>query len=99
MICWVVAVYESGMKSEEIRGKVRRFILEEFLPGTDAGELTDDIQLMTGGVLNSLSTTRLVAFLEEEFGIEVEAHEMGADYLDSVDQMVLLVEEKRAAKG
>ena len=87
------------MDTDEIKTAVRGFILEEFLPGTQPDELTDDMELMTGGILNSLSTTRLVAFLEEKFGIEVEAHEMGADHLDSVDMMVSLVGEKLAAKA
>ena len=87
------------METDEIRSAVRAYILEEFLAGTDPDELTDDLQLMSGGILNSLSTTRLAGYLEETFGIQIEAHEMGADYLDSVDMMVSLIAEKISAKS
>lgn len=82
------------MDEAQIRTDTRQFILDEFLPGTPAEELTDDMGLMSGGVLNSLATTRLVGFLEEKYGIQVEAHEMGADHMDSVDLIVALVKGK-----
>jgi len=82
------------MNPQEIGPAARTFILEEFLPGVDPSELTDDMPLISGGVLNSLATTRLVAFLEERFGIRVEAHEMGADALDTVEMISALVAEK-----
>ena len=72
------------MKQEEIGDIARAYALEKFLPGVDAAELTDDTPLISGGVLNSLATASLVAFLEERFGIRIEAHEMGADAMDTV---------------
>jgi acyl carrier protein len=85
------------MNQEEIVSAARAFVLEEFLPGVDPSELTNDMPLISGGVLNSLATTRLVAFLEERFGIQIEAHEMGADALDTIDQIAALVTEKSGA--
>ena len=82
------------MDEAQTRTDTRQFILDEFLPGTPAEELTDDMELMSGGVLNSLATTRLVGFLEEKYGIRIEAHEMGADHMDSVNQIVALVQSK-----
>lgn len=85
------------MNKEEIGSKVRTYILEEFLPGVDPAELTDDTPLISGGVLNSLATTRLVAFLEENFSIRLEAHEMGADSLDTIPAICDLVSDKQSA--
>ena len=82
---------------EDIEEAVRGYILKEFLPGEDPNELTDQTPLITGGILDSISTLKLVVFLEENFGITVEAHEAGVDHLDSVRQIVELVAEKRAA--
>jgi acyl carrier protein len=36
-----------------------------------------------------------VSYLEEEFGIEVAAHEIDADHLDSLDLIASFVLEKR----
>ncbi|MBX6311392.1 MAG: acyl carrier protein [Isosphaeraceae bacterium] len=80
-----------------IESAVREFLLREFLPGEDPSELTDQTPLITGGILDSISTLRLVTFLEEHFGVTIEAHEAGIDHLDSIGQIVQLIASKRAA--
>lgn len=62
---------------------VRDFILDRFLPGEDPSALTNETPLISGGILDSISTVTLVAFLEERFGVKFSAHEMSADYLDT----------------
>lgn len=81
----------------DIQSTVHQFILSEFLPGEDPAELTDDTPLITGGILDSISTLKLVVFLENEFGVTIEAHEAGVDNLDSVGQIARLITEKKAA--
>jgi acyl carrier protein len=81
----------------EIQDVVRDYILREFLPGEDPGELTDETPLITGGILDSISTLKLVVFLEEHFGITVEAHEAGVEHLDSVGEIAKLIAEKKTA--
>lgn len=85
------------MSQDEIKPIVKQYLLDEFLPGADADELDDSTPLMSGGILDSISTTRLVAFLEERFGVTFEAHEMGVDYLDNLEDIASLVAEKSAA--
>jgi acyl carrier protein len=51
--------------SEKIESTVKDYILREFLPGEDPNELQSDTPLITGGVLDSIATLKLVAFLEE----------------------------------
>ncbi len=77
-----------------IRTAVKEFILEKFLPGEDPDSLTDDTPLISGGILDSISTVTLVAFLEDRFGVQFQAHEMSADYLDSPETIANTVEEK-----
>jgi acyl carrier protein len=82
---------------EDIERVVQQFILHEFLPGEDPTELTNRTPLITGGILDSISTLKLVVFLEEHFGITVEAYEAGVEHLDTVGQIAALVAEKKAA--
>jgi acyl carrier protein len=82
---------------EEIRQVVSDYILSRFLPGEDPSELTETTPLITGGVLDSIATLKLVVFLEDRFGVTVEAHEAGVDNLDSVGQIAALVARKKAA--
>ncbi|WP_169976543.1 acyl carrier protein [Tautonia rosea] len=82
---------------DAIRKTIRDFLLLEFLPGEDPDELTDQTPLITGGVLDSISTLRLVVFLEEQFQVSLEAHEAGVDHLDTVEQIASLITRKKAA--
>ena len=82
---------------EEIRQALHDYILREFLPGEDPGELTDETPLITGGILDSISTLKLVVFLEERFAVTIEAHEAGVENLDSVGQITRLIAEKKSA--
>ncbi len=80
---------------EEISKTLHSYILKEFLPGEAAEELTENTPLITGGVLDSISTLKLVTFLEEQFGITIEAHEAGVEHLDTIDRIRALVADKR----
>ncbi len=82
---------------DDIERVVHSYILNEFLPGEDPGELTDRTPLITGGILDSITTLKLVVFLEEHFGITVEAHEAGVEHLDSIGQIARLIAEKKQA--
>jgi acyl carrier protein len=82
---------------QEIRQAIHSYILDQFLPGEDPEELTDQTPLITGGILDSIRTLKLVVFLEDTFHVIVEAHEAGVDNLDSVAQITLLIEKKKHA--
>jgi acyl carrier protein len=84
-------------RMNEITEAVHEYILREFLPGESPEELTDETPLITGGILDSISTLKLVNFLEDRFGVTVEAYEAGVDNLDSVRQIARLIASKRSA--
>jgi len=79
-----------------IEGTVKAYILEEFLPGASASDVNETTPLISGGILDSLATVKLVAFLEEQYNITIEPHEASVDYLDTIAQIAALVQSKRA---
>jgi acyl carrier protein len=79
---------------DNTREVVRAFLLEHFLPGEDARNLGDDTELKESGILDSLSTLKLVTFLEERFNIELEAGDLDAANLASVAHIANLVAQK-----
>jgi acyl carrier protein len=81
----------------DINTSIRDFILTKYLPGESPDNLRDDIPLRTSGILDSLATLGLISFIEEEFDIEVEAHETDIDNFDRLGDIVAFVERKRAA--
>ena len=85
---------KKALTMEEIKEVVKEYILEEFLPGEDPEKLTDLTPLITGGILDSLATIKLVVFLEERFEIQIQAHETMVDYLNTVSDIAQLVQSK-----
>ena len=83
----------------EVLSKVRDYILREFLPGAEANELSESTPLITGGIIDSIATLRLVVFLQEEFNIELVAHDTDAENLDTLAHIVALVESKLEASS
>ena len=84
------------LDAHAIAAAVKHYIMEEFLPGEDPDELDETTPLITGGILDSISTVQLVAFLEERYAIAFESHEMSADYLNTLDEIAATVQTKRA---
>ena len=82
---------------DNIRQSIRGFILDNFLPGEDPKNLTDQTELKESGILDSLSTLKLVAFLEEQYKVEFEANDLEASNLASVANIESLVKAKMAS--
>jgi len=72
------------MDKTTVTQTVREYILGEFLPGESPDNLAEDTPLLSGGIVDSIGTLKLVGFLEERFGVTVEAHEMNEENLDTV---------------
>jgi acyl carrier protein len=83
-------------KDLEIETAVKEFILREFLPGEDPAALMDDTPLITTGVLDSIATLKMVAFLEERYRITIEAHEADWEHLNTVAEIADLVRAKQS---
>jgi acyl carrier protein len=83
---------------EDIIRTVKEYILAHFLPGEDPAALTPTTLLIGGGVLDSLATLELVSFLEERYGIELEAHEVDAERLGTLTSIAALVSAKAGSR-
>ena len=85
--------------SDDIIEAARAWIVMEFLPGELPDSLDESTPLITSGILDSLATLDLVAFLETQYGIEFEASEVDASRLGTLADIERLVDAKRAARG
>ena len=82
---------------EDIKQIVKQYILDELLPGEDPAQLTDSVQLVKGGILDSIATLKLVSFLEERFGVEMQAHEINLDNFNTLPEIEAIVQRKLKA--
>ena len=87
------------MSEQEIIDTVKAYVLEEFLPGEDPDSLANDTPLISGGILDSISTVKLVTFLEEKYDIVFEAHEISSDNLETLNDILNTIQTKSTDKG
>ena len=72
---------------------IGRFINEELLRSSDEATGIDD-ELITSGLLDSLSIIRLVHFLEEEFSVTVSGGEIVPKNFNSINAITSFVDGK-----
>jgi acyl carrier protein len=83
--------------TDTIKQEIKDFILAEFLPGESPDELTDSTPLISGGVLDSIATLKLVMHVEDKYGVGFEPHEVDKENLDTLDLIARLIRSKLAA--
>ena len=62
----------------DIKGAVKEYILEEFVPEGDI-EVEDDTNLLEEEVVDSLGIFTLVSFIEKKFDVSIDAEEVNLD--------------------
>ncbi len=78
---------------------IRRFVLEEFLPGARPEELHDSADLLATGVMDSLGVLKLIAWVEHEFAVPVADRDLDPDNFRSVQAVASFVEVARQPVG
>ncbi len=82
---------------DDVKQVIRSYIVSEYLPGESPDNLKDDTPLRTSGILDSVATLGLVSYIEQQFGIQVEAHETGIETFDRLEDIAALVKRKRVS--
>jgi len=82
-----------------IKETVRRFIIDHISSGEEAEGITDEADLKASGILESLSTLKLVSFLEEKFGVEIQADDIEAGHLTSLARIERFVKARTDIKS
>lgn len=82
----------------KLREQIRGYIIENFLFGDPQPLAADELSLLDSGIVDSVGVMELVAYLEREHGVAIEDHELVPENLDSVENLVRFVQEKKGAQ-
>ena len=82
-----------SLSDQEIKSKIRDFIVENFLFGS-ADELNDDSSFLDGGIIDSTGVLELVEFLEEDFSISIDDEELIPENVDSINNVAAFLKNK-----
>jgi acyl carrier protein len=69
----------------EIKSKIKTYILGHLLKNKNVENITDSTPLISGGLIDSIATMQLINFLEKEFQVEFEPHEVDKENFDTLD--------------
>ena len=81
----------------DVQKRILEFIRSEILLGGDHSSLGEDAPLLDGA-MDSLGLMQLVAFLEEEFDMELEDDQITSDNFRTVNDVARLVSSRLAAR-
>ncbi len=75
----------------EVKEQVRQYIIENFLFGDESPLENDSMSLLDGGIIDSVGVMELVAFLEQDFGLNVADEDLIPENLDSVSNLAAYI--------
>jgi acyl carrier protein len=78
--------------------RIMSFVIQNFYV-PDVSTLADEVSLIEAGIVDSTGVLEITAFLESEYGIDIEDHEIVPDNLDSIPAIVDFVTRKQAASS
>ncbi len=82
------------MQSPTIAARVRTFIEDNFLFREDKAAIGDGESLLEAGLIDSTGVLELVAFLEQEFAIQMADADIVPENLDSIRAIAAYVDAK-----
>jgi len=71
---------------DEIKHKIRDFVVENFLFGDD-GQLEDQTSFLEEGIIDSMGILELVDYIDKEFSITIADEELLPENLDSINNI------------
>ena len=80
----------------DTRTEIKEFIVDNFMMGMNPEDLTDNGSLLELGIIDSTGVLELVGFLEEKYAIQVEDADLTPDNLDSLDNLVNYMNNKKS---
>jgi len=82
------------MDPETIKSDIKNYILETIVQG-DTVNINSDTPLISSGIVDSISTLKMVEFLEGKYQIEFEPHEVDRENLDTIELITSFVLSKK----
>lgn len=80
--------------TKDIKATIKQYIIKEFSIENGDEAIANDTPLMSSGILDSISTLQLVEFIEKEFNVEFQPHEVDQDNLNSLTVIENFILEK-----
>ena len=81
------------MTKDTIKTEIKAYIKGKIVK-SETAVIENDTRLISGGIMDSISTLQMVDHLEQKYKIEVFPHEVDRENLDSIDLITNFVMSK-----
>lgn len=78
-----------------VKKSLRDFVTENFLPFSGLETFEDADSLLENGIIDSTGVLELLEYIEEHFCLQVEDSEVIPENLDSIDNLMDFITEKK----
>ena len=85
------------MERGPILEKIKAHIISEYIDSSDTSDFNLDSPLVSSGVIDSINILQVVDFLEDNFDLEFEPHEVDQSNLNNINLMADFVIRKLTA--
>jgi acyl carrier protein len=80
--------------SINMKSKIRQFIVDNFLFGSEEETFGDDDSFLEKGIIDSTGVLELIEYIEENFSIKIEDDELVPENLDSLTNVTTYIMRK-----
>lgn len=79
----------------EFNAKLKEFIMTEVNPDLNLSQLDDDEPLIESGIIDSLGVLKILAFMDETFGVDLSSDQIKLENFKNVSSICALVERQK----
>jgi acyl carrier protein len=81
----------------ELSARIKEFIVRDVNPDVQLKDLGDDEPLVESGIVDSLGVLKIMAFLDEEFGVDLSSGDINLENFKDVRTICGLVDAQRSS--
>ena len=79
----------------EFNAKLKEFIMTEVNPDLNLSQLDDDEPLIESGIIDSLGVLKILAFMDEAFGVDLSSDQIKLENFKNVSSICALVDRQK----
>lgn len=77
----------------EVKGKIIE-LLKENVEELEGVEITDDLQLISGGFMDSFDIVNLIEVFEQSFGVDIDLQNIELEQFDNILSICSMIEDQ-----
>jgi len=83
----------------EFNAKLKEFIMTEVNPDLKLVKLDDDEPLIESGIIDSLGILKILAFMDEAFGVDLSSDQIKLENFKTVSTICALVDRQKNGRA